>query len=230
MARQDTSEKNGRIQQIRLAYTMTKRVDPKIGLIIAGIGLGTFAVLLAVGFAIGHPVYLGILGFIGGLLGAVVVFGRRAEKAAFGQMEGQPGAAAAVLDNIRRGWTVTPVVAATRNQDAVHRAVGRAGIVLIGEGNPNRLRPLMAAEKRKMSRVVGEVPVTDIIVGNDQGQLPLKKLQMHLTRMPKVIPAAQVTEINDRLRAMGDLLTNAPIPKGPLPRGVRLPKGGGKAR
>ncbi|MFC1444260.1 DUF4191 domain-containing protein [Streptacidiphilus sp. N1-10] len=227
MARQETTDENpGRLKQIRLAYTMTKRVDPKIGLIIAGIGLGTFAVLLVIGLLIGHPIYLGVLGLFAGLLAAVVVFGRRAEKAAFGQMDGQPGAAAAVLNNIKRGWTITPVVAATRQQDAVHRAVGRPGIVLVGEGNINRLRPMMAAEKRKMSRVVGEVPVIDIIVGDEEGQIPLKKLQLHLTRMSRTLPASQVTQINDRLRAMGDLMTNAPIPKGPLPKGARMPKGG----
>ncbi|MEY9963613.1 hypothetical protein ABIA33_001646 [Streptacidiphilus sp. MAP12-16] len=227
MARQETTDENpGRLKQIRLAYTMTKRVDPKIGLIIAGIGLGTFAVLLVIGFLIGHPIYLGVLGLFAGLLAAVVIFGRRAEKAAFGQMDGQPGAAAAVLNNLKSGWTVTPVVAATRNQDAVHRAVGRPGIVLVGEGNINRLRPLMASEKRRMSRVVGDVPVTDIIVGEGEGQIPLKKLQLHLTRMPRTLPASQVSQINDRLRAMGDLMTNAPIPKGPLPKGARMPKGG----
>jgi hypothetical protein len=226
MARQETTDENpGRIKQIRLAYNMTARVDPKIGLIIAGIGLGTFAVLLVIGLLLGHPIYLGVLGLFAGLLAAVVVFGRRAEKAAFGQMDGQPGAAAAVLNNIKRGWTVTPVVAATRQQDAVHRAVGRPGIVLVGEGNINRVRPLIAAEKRKMNRVVGDVPVIDIIVGDGEGQIPLKKLQMHLTRMPRTLPAAQVTQINDRLRAMGDLMSNAPIPKGPMPKSARMPKG-----
>ena len=226
MARQETTDENpGRLKQIRLAYTMTKRVDPKIGLIIGGIGLGTFAVLLVIGLLIGHPIYLGVLGLFAGLLAAVVVFGRRAEKAAFGQMDGQPGAAAAVLNNIKRGWTVTPVVAATRQQDAVHRAVGRPGIVLVGEGNINRLRPMMAAEKRKMSKSAGDVPVIDIIVGDGEGQIPLKKLQMHLTKMQRTLPASQVTQINDRLRAMGDLMTNAPIPKGPMPRSARMPKG-----
>jgi hypothetical protein len=226
MARQETTDENpGRLKQIRLAYTMTKRVDSKIGLITAGIGIGTFAVLLAIGFAIGHPIYLGILGFVLGVLGAVIIFGRRAEKAAFGQMEGQPGAAAAVLNNIKRGWSITPVVAATRQQDAIHRAVGRPGIVLVAEGNVNRLRPMLAEEKRKMNRMVGNVPVIDIIVGDGEGQVPLKKLHVHLTKMPRTLPAAQVTQINDRLRAMGDLMSNAPIPKGPLPKGARMPKG-----
>ncbi|WP_042389891.1 DUF4191 domain-containing protein [Streptacidiphilus melanogenes] len=227
MARQESPNSPGRLSQIRQAYTMTKRVDPKIGLIVAGVGLGTFAVLLAIGFAIGHPIYLGILGFVLGLLAAVVIFGRRAEKAAFGQLEGQPGAAAAVLNNIKRGWNIQLVVAANRQQDAVHRAVGRPGVVLVGEGNVNRLRPMIAAEKRKMSRVVGDAPVIDIIVGNDEGQVPLNKLQTHLMKLPRAIPAAQATQISDRLRAMGDLMANAPIPKGPLPKGSRMPKGAG---
>jgi hypothetical protein len=226
MARQETTDENpGRLKQIRLAYTMTKRVDPKIGLITAGIGIGTFAVLLIIGFVIGHPIYLGILGFVLGVLGAVIIFGRRAEKAAFGQMEGQPGAAAAVLNNIKRGWVITPVVAATRQQDAIHRAVGRPGIVLVAEGNVNRLRPMLAEEKRRMNRMIGNVPVIDIIVGDGEGQVPLKKLHVHLTKMPRAIPAAQVTQINDRLRAMGDMMSNAPIPKGPLPKSARMPKG-----
>ena len=226
MARQETTDENpGRLKQVRLAYTMTKRVDPKIGLITAGIGIGTFAVLLVIGFVIGHPIYLGILGFVLGVLGAVIIFGRRAERAAFGQMEGQPGAAAAVLNNIKRGWVVTPVVAATRQQDAIHRAVGRPGIVLVAEGNVNRLRPMLAEEKRRMNRLIGNVPVIDIIVGDGEGQVPLKKLHMHLTKMPRTLPAAQVTQINDRLRAMGDMMSNAPIPKGPLPKSARMPKG-----
>lgn len=226
MAR-ETSENPGRLKQIRLAYTMTKKVDTKIGLIIAGVGLLTFGVFLAIGFAIEHPVYLGILGFIVAFLAMAIVFGRRAERAAFGQMEGQPGAVAAVLNNIRRGWSASSTpVAVTRNQDAVYRAVGRAGIALIGEGNPNRVRQLLASEKKKMARVVGDVPVHDIVVGTGEGEIPLKKLQIHLMRLPRAITASQVTETNDRLRALGDLLSKAPIPKGPMPKGARMPKDG----
>ncbi|GGO79808.1 DUF4191 domain-containing protein [Wenjunlia tyrosinilytica] len=225
MARKETSENPGRLKQIRLAYTMTKKADPKVGLIVAAVGIVTFGVALAIGFLIDHPIYAGILGFLLAFLLMAIIFGRRAEKAAFGQMEGQPGAAAAVLNNIRRGWTVTPAVTANRNQDVVHRAVGRPGIVLVGEGNPNRLKGLLAAEKKKMARVVSDVAVTDIIVGDGEGQVPLKKLQTTLMKMPRVMPASQVTVINDRLRALGDLMSNMPIPKGPIPRNARMPRG-----
>ncbi len=131
----------------------------------------TFGVFLAIGFLIGHPIYLGILGLLLAFLATAIVFGRRAERAAFGQMEGQPGAAAAVLDNVGRGWTTTPAVAMNRSQDVVHRAVGKAGIVLVAEGNPNRVKSLLAAEKRKMARIVADVPVHDLLVGTGEGQV-----------------------------------------------------------
>ncbi|RLL66480.1 DUF4191 domain-containing protein [Streptomyces sp. Z26] len=227
MARKETSENPGRLKQIALTYKMTRRADRWIGWILAGVGLVTFGVLLAIGFLIGHPVYLGILGFLLAFLAMAIVFGRRAERAAFGQMEGQPGAAAAVLENIGRGWNVTPAVAINRQQDVIHRAVGKAGIVLIGEGNPNRVRSLLASEKKRMARVVSEVPVHDMIVGNEEGQVPLKKLRSKMFKLPRVLAGPQVTETNDRLRAMGDLMKNMPIPKGPMPKGMRMPRGQG---
>ncbi|MFI0153041.1 DUF4191 domain-containing protein [Streptomyces lydicus] len=224
------AENSGRLKQIALTYKMTRRVDSKVGLVVAGVGIVVFGVLLAIGFVIGHPIYAGILGFVLAFLAMAIVFGRRAERAAFGQMEGQPGAAAAVLDNVGRGWTVTPAVAMNRSQDVVHRAVGKAGIVLVGEGNPNRLRGLLAAEKKRMARTVADAPVHDIVVGDGEGEVPLKRLRTTLLKLPRVLPGAQVTVVNDRLRALGDLMSNMPVPKGPMPKGMRMPKGGGKTR
>ncbi|EDY59134.1 MULTISPECIES: DUF4191 domain-containing protein [Streptomyces] len=233
MARSDSAAdaaNSGRLKQIALTYKMTRKADKKIGLVLAGVFLLILGVFLAIGFLIGHPVYLGILGFLLAFLGTAVIFGRRAERAAFGQMEGQPGAAAAVLDNIGRGWTTTPAVAMNRSQDVVHRAVGKAGIVLVAEGNPNRVKGLLAAEKRKMNRIVADVPVHDILVGTGEGQVPLKKVRTTMLKLPRVLTGPQVTATNDRLRAMGDLMSNMPLPKGPMPKGMKLPKGGGKAR
>ncbi|MFJ3660624.1 DUF4191 domain-containing protein [Streptomyces sp. NPDC090119] len=230
MARKETAAdaaSAGRLKQIALTYKMTRKADKTIGLVLAAVGLGIFAVLLVIGFLIGHPVYGGILGLMLGLLATAIVFGRRAERAAFGQMEGQPGAAAAVLDNIGRGWATTPAVAMNRSQDVVHRAVGKAGIVLVAEGNPNRVKSLLAAEKKKMNRIVADVPVHDVIVGDGEGQVPLKKLRTTMLKYPRVLTGPQVTVTNDRLRALGDLMSNMPLPKGPMPKGMRMPKGGG---
>ncbi|MET7580203.1 DUF4191 domain-containing protein [Streptomyces microflavus] len=222
----DSAENAGRLKQIALTYKMTRRSDSKIGLIVAGVGIATFGVLLGIGFVIGHPVYLGILGFVLAILAMAIVFGRRAERAAFGQMEGQPGAAAAVLDRIGRGWTTTPAVAMNRSQDVVHRSVGKAGIVLVAEGNPNRVKGLLASEKKKMARIVVDVPVHDIIVGDGEGQVPLKKVRTKMLKLPRILTGQQVTTTNDRLRAMGDLMSNMPLPKGPMPKGMRMPRGG----
>ncbi|ADI10895.1 putative integral membrane protein [Streptomyces bingchenggensis BCW-1] len=225
MARKETSENPGRLKQIALTYKMTKKVDSKVGLVVAAVGIVTFGVFLAIGFWIDHPIFLGILGFVLAFLAMAIVFGRRAERAAFGQMEGQPGAAAAVLENVGRGWSVTPAVAMNRSQDVIHRAVGKAGIVLVAEGNPNRLKSMLAAEKKRMARIVADVPVHDVIVGTGEDQVPIKKLRAKLLKLPRVLPGGQVTAVNDRLRALGDLMSNMPIPKGPMPKGMRMPKG-----
>ncbi|MFI0943950.1 DUF4191 domain-containing protein [Streptomyces sp. NPDC021020] len=224
MARK-TSENPGRLAQIAQTYKMTRQADPKVGLIVAAVGIVTFGVILALGFLIGHPIWAGILGFLLAFLAMAVIFGRRAEKAAFGQLEGKPGAAAAVLQNVGRGWTVTPAVAMNKSQDVVHRAVGKAGVVLIGEGNPNRVKGLLANEKKKVSRIVYDVPVHDYIVGTAEGELSLKKLRTTLLRLPRTLTGPQTTQVNDRLRALGDPMSKLPIPKGPLPKGMRMPKG-----
>src|SRR3954470_12179560 len=162
MARKDDSAqdagapaKQGRVAQIRSAYTMTRKVDPMVGWVTLATALLVFAVVLALGFLIGHPVYLGIMGLLAGFLVATIVFGKRAEKAAFSQVDGQPGAAAAALNMLRKGWAVPPAVAVTRNQDIVHRVVGRPGVVLVGEGSsPQRVATLIAQEKKKVARFV----------------------------------------------------------------------------
>ena len=226
MARKDTPDeapaKQGRLAQIRSAYTMTRKVDPAVGWVTAATAFLVLAVAVAIGFLIGHPVYVGVLGLMLAILAATIVFGKRAEKAAFSQVDGQPGAAAAALNMLRRGWTVTPAVAVTRNQDIVHRVTGRPGVVLVGEGSPTRLGNLLAAEKKKVARYVPEVPVYDVQAGNESGQVPLRKLNRHLMKLPRNLTKGQVAELNDRLQA---LPRSMQMPKGPIPKGVKMPKG-----
>jgi hypothetical protein len=219
----DAPKKQGRLSQIRAAYSMTRKVDRMVGLVTAAAGFLVLAVAVTIGFVIGHPIYVGILGVLFGVLAATIVFGKRAEKAAFSQVEGQPGAAAAALNMLRRGWTVTPAVAVTRNQDLVHRAVGRPGVVLIGEGSPTRVGNLLAAEKKKVARYIPEIPVYDVQAGNESGQVPLRQLNKHLMKLPRNLKNAQVSEVNRRLKPLGTM--NLPIPKGPMPRSVRMPRG-----
>jgi Domain of unknown function (DUF4191) len=214
----------GRVKQLIEAYRFTRKQDRWIGWVLLGSILGTFVVFLGVGFLLDQPVLLGLLGFTSGVLVALIVFGRRAERAAYLQIEGQAGAAAAPLNLLKRGWTVTPAVAVTRNQDIVHRVVGRPGAVLVGEGAPSRVGNLLAQEKRKVARVAPEVPVHELVAGDGEGQVPLRKLSRAVTKLPKALTPAQVSELNLRLKALASQQGQLPIPKGPLPKGAKLPR------
>jgi hypothetical protein len=214
--------KQGRLGQIRQAYTLTRKVDPLVGWLSLASFLGAFVVFLVIGLIVGHPIYFGIIGVMFGVLAATIVFGRRAEKAAFAQVQGQPGAAAAALNMLRKGWTVTPGVAVTKNQDLVHRVVGRPGVVLIGEGAPTRVGNLLAQEKKKVARYVPEVPIYDMQAGDGDGQVPLRGLNRKVMKLPRNLKTDQVIEVNRRLRALGTM--NLPIPKGPMPKNLRMPR------
>jgi hypothetical protein len=215
-------ERFARLRQIGVAYRMTRKADPHVGWILLAAALATLLVFFVIGLVTDAPILWTLLGIMPALLVAMIIFGRRAERAAYRQIEGQPGAAAGVLNTLRRGWTVTPAVAITRNQDIVHRAVGRPGIVLVGEGSPTRLSGLLAAEKRKISRFVPEAPVYDVIVGDNDGQVRLRRLPSHLAKLPRNLRPAEVREVNNRLRALPQ--QPLPVPKGPLPRNARMPK------
>jgi hypothetical protein len=216
----------GRLKQTFEAYSMTAKVDKLLPLWMFLGFAAAFAVVFVLALLVGHPIIGGIFAVFCGVLGLLIVFGQRVQKAAYSEIEGQPGAAAAALNTMKRGgWTVTPAVAMNKNQDIVHRAVGRPGIVLIGEGPANRVGPLLDAEKKRMNRFVQDVPVHDLIVGRGDGEIPLPKLVRFLQKMPKQITGAAVVETNDRLRAVGDLMANVPVPKGPMPKNMRMPRG-----
>ena len=142
-------------------------------------------VFLALGFVLSNPWTFGIIAILTATLATMFVFSRRVEKAAFCSVEGQPGAAAAVLNTLRRGWTVTPAVAVTRNQDLVHRVTGRPGVVLVAEGRPSGATNLLTAERKRTARVLGDAPVHEILVGDGDGQVPLKKLTRTVQKLPR---------------------------------------------
>ena len=211
---------SGRMKQIAATFRMTRKADPLFPLLFLGVFVGVLAAFVLVGLLVGHWIIFTIFGVAFAFLASTAFFGRRAQRAAYKQISDQPGAAAAVLQSIRRGWTVTPAVAVNRNQDIVHRAVGRPGIVLVGEGD--RVSSLIAQEKKKLSRVVPDVPVYEFLVGSGEGRVPLMKIQRNLMKLPRNIRPAQVSEVERRLKALGGM--NVAMPKGPLPKGARMPR------
>jgi hypothetical protein len=211
----------GRLAQIKQTYQITRKQDPAIPWVLLACFLAPFLAFLGIGFAIGRPVLVGVLGLLTGFTLAMWIFGRRAERAVYAQIDGQPGAAAAALNMLRRGWTVTPAVAFSKQQDLVHRVVGRSGVVLVGEGNHHRVKALMIAERKKIARVAPDVTINEVIAGNSADEVPLRKLPRTVTKMPKSITPGQVNELNHRLKALGAQQGAMPIPKGPMPRSTK---------
>ncbi|SDZ46103.1 protein of unknown function [Amycolatopsis xylanica] len=184
------------------------------------------AVLVIAGAAFGIGLIFGIqwallpVGIMLGLLAAVIIFGRRVQKTVYAKADGQPGAAAWALENLRGRWKVTPTVAATTQLDAVHRALGGPGVVLVAEGAPHRVKALLAQEKKRVARLVGETPIYDITIGSEEGQVPLRKLQNYLMKLPRNLKPAQVDALEAKLAALGN--RGAAMPKGPMPAGAKM--------
>jgi hypothetical protein len=213
--------KAGRLKQIRMVAGLVHKSNPKAMPIVIGSGLGTLVILVVVGVLTNLAAFLIPLGVLLGVLVMVILFGRFAQSAQYSAIEGQPGAAAAVLENMRGNWTVTPAIAANRNMDVVHRAVGKAGVILVGEGSPTRLASLLAAEKKRVARVAYEVPITEFQIGSGEGQVPISKLQRKIMRLPRQLKPEAISDINHRLKALQPSLQ---APKGPLPKNARQPR------
>jgi hypothetical protein len=121
---------------------------------------------------------------------------------------------------MRGDWRVSSGVAGTAQFDAVHRVLGRPGVILVAEGVPARVRNLLAQEKKKVARIAGDTPIYDIVVGDDEGQVPLRKLSAHVMKLPRNLSAAEVNSLGRRLSAMGG--GRMPVPGGPLPGGKQM--------
>jgi hypothetical protein len=222
MAKNDApEEKTSRLKQIVSAYKLTQKSDPTVGLVLAGIFLGIVALAVLGGFLVGPLLVWIPLGVALGFLAATLVFGRKVEKAAYSQIEGQAGAAASALQTLRRGWNVTPAVAVTKNADIVHRVVGRPGIILVGEGQPSRVKNLLAAEGKKHTRVAGGAPVIQLVAGKGEGEIDIRKLTKHVMKLPVALQPSEITDVLQRLKALDAVRPQVPMPKGPVPTSLK---------
>jgi hypothetical protein len=214
------AERKAKRGQIFEAFKMQRREDKALLPMMIGALVAGAAVAFVVGLFFHLQWALLPLGVLLGALLAVIIFGRRVQRNVYSRAEGQPGAAGWALDNMRGRWTVTQAVAGTTQLDAVHRIIGRPGIVLVAEGVPHRVKTLLAQEKKRVARVVGDTPIYDVIVGNDEGQIPLSKLQQHIMKLPRNISPSQIDSLETRLAALAS--RGAALPKGPLPQGAKM--------
>ncbi|MGH3628809.1 MAG: DUF4191 domain-containing protein [Sciscionella sp.] len=213
-------ERRAKRKQIFQAFNTQRKEDS----LLIPLMLGSVVVIAGLAFGIGTIFALQWtvlpLGVVLGILLAVIIFGKRVQRTVYGKAEGQPGAAGWALKNMRGSWRITQAVAGTTQMDAVHRVLGRPGVILVAEGAPHRIKSLLAQEKKRVARVAGKTPIYDVIVGNDEGQIPLKRLQAHLTKLPPNITTAQLDILETRLGALSN--RGASMPKGPMPQGAKM--------
>jgi len=214
------AESKQRRRQIFQAFNMQRKQDKALIPLMVGAVLVCTAVAFGIGLIFHMQWAVLPLGVALGALAAIFIFGRRMQRTVYGQADGQPGAAGWALEQMRGQWRIAQGVAGTTQLDAVHRVIGRPGVVLVAEGAPHRTKNLLAQEKKRTARLIGNIPIYDIVVGNDEGQVPLRKLQAHLTKLPRNITAKQMDIVEGRLTALG--ARTAALPKGPLPPGAKM--------
>jgi hypothetical protein len=231
-ATETTEKEPNRLVQMWRVFQMTRRYDGTIVWwmllclvvpIAAGIVVG---ILTSRDNVVGLVLYI-IVGVLLGILIGIIVLGRRAERAAYAGIAGQPGAVGAVLKNgLRRSWTGSemPINISPRTQDAVYRAVGRGGIVLIGEGPRSRTQPMLEKERAAVARILPNVPVNFLYVGPDPDATPLHRIVPALGRYKSTLTKAEVAAVSSRLASLSRGVGGVGIPKGIDPRRVRAPR------
>jgi len=217
--------------QLWRVFQMTRKADKwivplLIVMFVVPVALGIVLPLTVLPAGILTTVLWILSGIMTGVLLVLVVLGNRAETIAYKQIEGQAGAVGAVLQNgLRRAWQASeyPVAVNPRSRDAVYRAVGKCGVVLIAEGPKTRTKKMLEDERRHIARAVPQVTIHYLHVGPDENSVPLRKLRKAMNGLKKELNKAEVLAVANRLESLkkpGAM----PIPKGMDPMKARAPK------
>lgn len=209
--------------QVWQAFNMQRKRDKKLipFMLLAFLGLGLLFFLI--GLLFNGQWFMLIIGLMLGAVLAMFLFTRRLENSMYEEIGDTPGAAGWTLQNLRNSmgivWLTKTAIAATPQMDSVHRVVGNPGVILVGEGDPKRLKPLMEKEKKRVDKLLAGVPVHEVYVGSGEGQVTPQKLQRHLLKLPKNYQKDEVYSFNAKLDAMDNARggQRAGLPKGPMP-------------
>ena len=224
------NKKQGRFKQLMRVYRQTIKSDPTslwlalLGLLLSvggGISLG---LLTSEGSAFITTMWI-ISGSLTGVLIAMLILSKRAERSAYVSIEGQAGAVGAVLDSqIKRKWRAksTPIAVNAKSREAIYRMIGPAGVVLIADGASPRTKQMLTDEGRKVERAVPGVKIHKVNVSIDNG-VRLYALLKTVYKLPKALNRREVSMVANRLDALAGA-GGLPIPKGIDPMRVRAPK------
>ncbi|UIZ91616.1 DUF4191 domain-containing protein [Corynebacterium sp. CNCTC7651] len=211
--------------QVWQAFNIQRKRDKKLlpYMLLAFLGMGLAFFLI--GLLWDGQWYMLFLGLLMGAVLAMFIFSRRLEGSMYDEVGDTPGAAGWTLENMRNTmgivWLTKNGVQANTHMDTVHRVVGNPGVILVGEGNPNRLKPLMAKEHKRVDRLLAGVPIFEVYAGEGEGQVRVRDLQKHLLKLPKNYKKEEVYGLSAKLDAM-DARTRPGqvpgLPGGPMPK------------
>ncbi len=211
----------GRVRQIREAYRVTYEYDRQLPLWVFGGALLAFVLIMLLGLWL-QPWWIWlILAVMAAATAALGALTWRVKGATYKRYAGQAGSAEVAMGMLPKEYVKSPVITATRQLDVVHRVVGPSGIVLIGEGDAGRVRQLLTTEAKKHEAVKFGVPVTTLVCGDKEKQIPLDKLAAHIRKLPKALQGSEVLDVAARLRALDAMRPKVPLPKGPLPTSAK---------
>ena len=230
-ARSSAPEKRpGVFSQIKGIYSFTAETYKwlpylMIGLLVVGTGLGVLVAFLISATAWWSILLWAVTGLLFGVMTAMFILTRLSTGVMYQRIDGKPGAVGQVLStSLGRNWQSSeiPVGINPRTQEAVYRAVGRGGVVIVGEGSRGRLTRLVNEERARAQRVAHGVPVTVLYVGHGEDDVQLKNLPKAVKSLPKAIDNRTMAAVIKRIESVS--AGAIPIPKGIVPNRARAPR------
>ncbi len=229
----DPEKPPGFFSRIRSLFTFTREVYPwlpwmQIAFLLLGIGLGLVVAYLTMDrISPWNLILWGMTGLLLGILASMILMTRLSMKVMYQKLDGVPGAAGHIMSTgLGRKWQASdmPVGINPKTQEAVYRAIGRGGIVIVGEGARGRLTRLIKEESSKAQRVAHGVPLNIFYLGHGEDDVPLSKLSKTIKKLPKAINKATQAAVIKRMGSVSQSLASLPIPKGIDPSKVRAPR------
>ncbi|WP_028708137.1 DUF4191 domain-containing protein [Propionicicella superfundia] len=205
-------------RQIVEVFKRTKEYDPQLIVWMVGAFAAAVLAMVILGIVLDAWLIYSLLGLFLGVTAALWVLLWRAKGANYRRYHGEKGSAEVALSELdKKKWDSETAIAIDKSMNLVHRTVGPAGIVLIGEGDNARGKQLLATEQRRHEQVAYGTPVTAIMMGDGADEVPLEQLSKRIKKLPKKLQAHQLIEVKQRLKALDAVRPKVPIPRGPIP-------------